>query len=420
MMYIVQDKNKGTFYDIRDQSTYSNLEEENKKLTIFPKNSKGNAWGNWWEKKQYQNAKLLIASEKGDLTTILDLLNKRKYKDLIADINVSGLYGFKPLHFAVTNNHLEVIMHLLKMEANINSTSLSLQTPLHIACSKGNIESIVLLIQGKANLNAKDKDGNTPIHFLSKNGWLDALKIFLNYKPDTTIKNNYGQTAIDIAGNIDIWNFLQLVKKGNKYTRKIINNILIHCNRVDIIKEILFKQHYLGINRDNYRSESNKDATGSEHCDKIEKHGPRARRIKIIEAAKGFFALDFMGFKRKKSTSVNIKRKFKGPLLNLNRNENIEEQINIDQFDIIQPLGKGSFSEVYLVKHKSTSKYYAMKVLSKSRFSSENLMKYAMAERNILSSTNHPFIVNLIFAFQTHTKLFLVLEHCSGYYYSYL
>lgn len=37
-----------------------------------------------------------------------------------------------------------------------------------------------------------------------------------------------------------------------------------------------------------------------------------------------------------------------------------------------------------------------------------------MTERNVLSLTNHPFIVKLEAAFQTQDKLFLILEYCPG------
>ena len=37
-----------------------------------------------------------------------------------------------------------------------------------------------------------------------------------------------------------------------------------------------------------------------------------------------------------------------------------------------------------------------------------------MTERNVLSITNHPFIVKLSFAFQTSDKLFLILDYCAG------
>jgi serine/threonine protein kinase len=37
-----------------------------------------------------------------------------------------------------------------------------------------------------------------------------------------------------------------------------------------------------------------------------------------------------------------------------------------------------------------------------------------MTERNVLSITNHPFIVKLNYAFQTYDKLFLILDYCPG------
>lgn len=37
-----------------------------------------------------------------------------------------------------------------------------------------------------------------------------------------------------------------------------------------------------------------------------------------------------------------------------------------------------------------------------------------MTERNVLSFTNHPFIVKLNFAFQTLDRLFLLLDYCPG------
>ena len=53
-----------------------------------------------------------------------------------------------------------------------------------------------------------------------------------------------------------------------------------------------------------------------------------------------------------------------------------------------------------------------MKVLSKEKIFNQNLLKYAITERNVLSVSDHPFIVKLNYAFQTSSKLFLILDYC--------
>ena len=55
-----------------------------------------------------------------------------------------------------------------------------------------------------------------------------------------------------------------------------------------------------------------------------------------------------------------------------------------------------------------------MKIQSKHKIISNNLVKYAQTERNVLSYIEHPFIVNLNYAFQTNEKLYLIMEYCEG------
>ena len=90
------------------------------------------------------------------------------------------------------------------------------------------------------------------------------------------------------------------------------------------------------------------------------------------------------------------------------------EELSYQSFKVHGLIGKGSFGEVYLVEKKSTSMLYAMKVLYKSKVMKHNLTKYAITERNVLSLTNHTFIVKMIYAFQTPDKLFLILDYCPG------
>jgi len=44
---------------------------------------------------------------------------------------------------------------------------------------------------------------------------------------------------------------------------------------------------------------------------------------------------------------------------------------------------------------------YAMKVLDKAMIMKQNILRYAMTERKILSTINHPFVVRLHYALQS-------------------
>ena len=97
-----------------------------------------------------------------------------------------------------------------------------------------------------------------------------------------------------------------------------------------------------------------------------------------------------------------------------NNNPNSSKKIGPSNFICLALLGQGSFGEVYLVQQKNTQNYFAMKVLDKKRIEKQNIFKYAMTERNVLSIINFPFIVKLNYAFQTKEKLFLLLDYCPG------
>ena len=93
---------------------------------------------------------------------------------------------------------------------------------------------------------------------------------------------------------------------------------------------------------------------------------------------------------------------------------NKNDKIGPSNFICLALLGQGSFGEVYLVKKKDSEDFYAMKVLDKCRIAKQNIFKYVLTERNVLSVMHNPFIVKLNYAFQTSEKLFLLLDYCPG------
>ena len=87
----------------------------------------------------------------------------------------------------------------------------------------------------------------------------------------------------------------------------------------------------------------------------------------------------------------------------------------LSDFDLKETLGTGSFGRVRLCKLKSgASEYYAIKCLKKREIIKMKQVQHIIAEKNILAEISHPFIVNMLCAFQDEKRLYLVLEFVIG------
>jgi serum/glucocorticoid-regulated kinase 2 len=72
-------------------------------------------------------------------------------------------------------------------------------------------------------------------------------------------------------------------------------------------------------------------------------------------------------------------------------------------------VGKGSFGKVMQVRKKDTGKIFAMKVLKKAQLVARKQVAHTKTERKVLEDISHPFICHLKYAFQTDTKLYMIL-----------
>ncbi|KAG5915272.1 serine/threonine protein kinase, AGC [Claviceps capensis] len=109
------------------------------------------------------------------------------------------------------------------------------------------------------------------------------------------------------------------------------------------------------------------------------------------------------------STSLAFRRTYSSNSIKV---RNVE--VSPASFDKIKLIGKGDVGKVYLVREKKSSRLYAMKVLSKKEMIKRNKIKRALAEQEILATSNHPFIVTLYHSFQSEDHLYLCMEYCSG------
>ncbi|XP_066910266.1 serine/threonine-protein kinase greatwall-like [Clytia hemisphaerica] len=87
----------------------------------------------------------------------------------------------------------------------------------------------------------------------------------------------------------------------------------------------------------------------------------------------------------------------------------------IKDFDIIKPISRGAFGQVYLAKKKISSRLFALKAMKKKDVLNKNMMDQVVAERDALAiSSKSPFVVQLFYSFQSNEKIFLVMEYMIG------
>merc|ERR1719334_425204 len=90
------------------------------------------------------------------------------------------------------------------------------------------------------------------------------------------------------------------------------------------------------------------------------------------------------------------------------------EKVKPDDFEFLKVIGRGSFGKVMQVRKKDTGELFAMKILKKKALIAKHQVEHTNAERKILQSLQHPFLMHLRYAFQTEAKLYFVLDYYRG------
>ena len=85
-------------------------------------------------------------------------------------------------------------------------------------------------------------------------------------------------------------------------------------------------------------------------------------------------------------------------------------EIKIGPFKIINQIGKGKFSTVYLALHEETSQKVAIKQIKKSEINTDELL---IREINIQKILFHPYLTQLYCVIEKGESIFLISEYCS-------
>ncbi|BFF88837.1 serine/threonine-protein kinase 32A-like [Drosophila madeirensis] len=91
-----------------------------------------------------------------------------------------------------------------------------------------------------------------------------------------------------------------------------------------------------------------------------------------------------------------------------------DDDVNFDHFQILRAIGKGSFGKVCIVQKRDSGILYAMKYVSRNACEMRGALGGVIKEVELLSSLEHPFLVNLWFSFQDEEDLFMVCDLLTG------
>ncbi|SIO41296.1 ankyrin repeat domain-containing protein [Halodesulfovibrio marinisediminis] len=122
------------------------------------------------EKGAYDEKDLCRASSLGDT------FNVKKMIDFGIDLECKHMDSFTPLHLAVHNKRLGVLIALLEAGAEVDAKDFNKSTPLHHAVYDGWKEGVRVLCEFNADSDVVDADFDTPVSLAERKGYVDILK----------------------------------------------------------------------------------------------------------------------------------------------------------------------------------------------------------------------------------------------------
>ncbi|KAM3145549.1 hypothetical protein pb186bvf_002323 [Paramecium bursaria] len=319
--------------------------------------NKDTVWNEFWHKQQQLNIEFLNACKDGDVDKVVKLIEQ---DNALIDIDAQDQNDQTGLHMASQQGFFQLTLLLVKKSAKVNLQDYDGNTPLTIAVMGGYFEVVEFLLKNGGDPNIQNLMLNTPLHYAVESSRTHIVDLLLKNGANPQIQNKDMENAQDIITS-------------------------------DHVKQIFAKHGF------------------TDEFDPIPKKSKTVEFTNLREES------------RKQSLTQSIFKIFgktiqpKKQFVQPGRLSSVQlGTLSTDNFNLYKELGKGSFGVVYLVAKKDDPKQlYAMKVLAKDKISSK-LLPYVQAEKSILSVVDHPFIVKLHYSFQNQSKLFFIMDFCSG------
>lgn len=94
--------------------------------------------------------------------------------------------------------------------------------------------------------------------------------------------------------------------------------------------------------------------------------------------------------------------------------EEAKVEDSFDNYKLLRRLAKSGCGSVYLVKHKVTGEYFAMKSIRKDFIIKNELLDCLINEKTIMQDSDHPFILKLISCFKLPLRIYFLMPFLPG------
>lgn len=134
---------------------------------------------------------LVETAKAGDLAGVQSLIEADP-----AAVNEPGPDGSTALHWAVNQDHLDMVEALLGANADARARNRYGFPPIALAAMNGNADVLTLLIHAGADPRATVPGGESAIMTAGRTGDPDAIRVLLAASADPNLPNEAGQTAL--------------------------------------------------------------------------------------------------------------------------------------------------------------------------------------------------------------------------------
>lgn len=183
---------------------------------------------------------LQVAAHQGHINIIIYLLSVR------ANVNIVDKEGDSTLHYAAFGNQPEIMRILLLHGAHINVVNSSRCSALHISAHKRPPHCVKVLLEFGANVNIQDSYGDTALHDAIGKENTEVVELLCNAQNlDLTVRNNRGFNALhhaSLKGNVAATRkILQLapqlvdIKKNDGFAPLHLASLNGHSGVVDVL-----------------------------------------------------------------------------------------------------------------------------------------------------------------------------------------